>query len=279
MGVSGRNDRPVPQRKRSLQVNTNARRAAAALVLIGTGLAAVACTSDSGDDKTLTVCTNVPFVPFEYQDKGEYVGFDMDLMNLLAKRLDQTVEIVEIDFDSINSGSALNAGTCEIAAAGITITKERQAAMGMSDAYYQANQALVAPVSSKVTSLDDLSGLRVAVQSATTGESYANEHSSELGYEVVSYESMGDIASALSSGGADASIADLATWTGMIKTATDLHLVQKIPTDEHYGFAVQKDDADLLKEVNAMLSDAFDDGTYAKLYEQWIGEPYTGAAN
>lgn len=259
-------------------MNTNARRAAAALALIGTGLAAAACTSDSGDDSTLTVCTNVPFEPFEYMDGSEYVGFDMDLMNLLAERLDQTVEVVEIDFDSIASGSALNAGTCDIAASGLSITEERQEAMGMSQAYYRADQALVVPAGSAVATLDDLSGMRVAVQSGTTGETYADEHAAEFGYEPVAFETMGDIDSALKAGSVDASIADLATWTAMIGDDTALTLVQTIETAEHYGFAVQKDDAELLKEVNAMLDQAFKDGTYKELYEKWIGEPYTGDA-
>lgn len=257
-------------------MNTTARRAAAALALIGTGLAATAaCSSDSGED-TLTVCTNIPFEPFEYREDGEYVGFDMDLMQLLADRLDQTVEVVEIDFDSIGSGSALNAGTCDIAAAGISITEERKDAMGMSQAYYRADQALVVPSGSAVTSLDDLSGLKVAVQSGTTGKSYADDNAEAYGYEVIEFETMGDIASALTAESVDASIADLATWNKMIESAPELQLVQSIVTEEHYAFAVQKDDTELLDEVNAMLTEAFDDGTYAELYEKWIGEPYTG---
>lgn len=259
-------------------MNTNTRRAVAALALIGTGLAAAACTSDSGDDSTLTVCTEVPFAPFETKEGGDYVGFDIDLMNLLAERLDQEVEVVEIGFESIASGEALNAGTCDIGAAGLTITEERQAAMGMSQAYYRADQALVVATGSTVASLDDLSGMRVAVQSGSTGETYANDNAAEYGYEVVSFESMGDIASALTAKSVDASIADLATWTDMVETATNLTLVQTIETAEHYGFAVQKDDTALLEEVNAMLDQAFEDGTYAELYEKWIGEPYTGDA-
>ncbi|MEU5875096.1 transporter substrate-binding domain-containing protein [Glycomyces sp. NPDC047369] len=257
-------------------MNTHTRRAAAALALIGTGLAAAACSSGSDDDSTLTVCTNVPFAPFEYQEDGEYVGFDMDLMNMLAERLDQTVEVVEISFDSISSGEALNAGTCDIAAAGLSITEERQDAMGMSQAYYRADQALVVPTGSAVASLDDLSGLQVAVQSGSTGEAYANDNAEQYGFEVRAFESMGDIASALSTGTVGASIADLATWNEMIETASDLQLVQTIETAEHYGFAVQKDDTELLDEVNTMLDEIFADGTYAELYEKWIGEPYTG---
>ncbi|GAB3658459.1 type 2 periplasmic-binding domain-containing protein [Glycomyces tarimensis] len=254
-------------------MNTNARRAAAALALIGTGLAAAACSSE--DDDTLSVCTNVPFVPFESVEDDEYVGFDMDLMHLLADRLDQTVEVVEIDFDAIQSGSALNAGTCDIAAAGITITEERQEAMGMSQPYYRADQALVAPQGSGVEGLDDLDGARVAVQSATTGQDYAESVMDQYGFEPVAYDTMGDIATALTSDQVDASIADLATWTEMIQVADGLEQVETIETEEYYGFAVAKDDTELLDEVNAMLDAAFEDGTYAEIYEKWIGEPYT----
>jgi polar amino acid transport system substrate-binding protein len=257
-------------------VNTNARRAAAALALIGTGLAAAACTADSGDDDTLSVCTNIPFEPFEYREGDEYVGFDIDLMNLLAERLGQTVEIVEIGFESISSGEALNAGTCDIAAAGLTITEERQEAMGISQAYYRADQALVVPPGSTVTGLDGLEGLSVAVQSGTTGEAYADGIKDQYGFEPIAFESMGDIASAMTAGSVDASIADLPAWSAMIESAPDLTLVQPIETEEYYGFAVQKDDTELLGKVDAMLDEIFADGTYAELYEQWIGEPYTG---
>nr|WP_277605709.1 transporter substrate-binding domain-containing protein [Glycomyces sp. L485] len=243
--------------------------------MIGTGLAATACSSDSGDDETLSVCTNVPFVPFESLEDGEYVGFDMDLMHLLADRLDQTVEVVEIDFDAIQSGSALNAGTCDIAAAGISITEERQEAMGMSQAYYRADQALVTAAGSGIASLDDLDGTRVAVQAASTGEAYADSVSDQYGFEIVSFESMGDIVSALGSGSADASVADLPTWTQMVELSGDLTLAETIPTDEHYAFAVETGDTELLDEVDAMLDEAFEDGTYAELYEKWFHEPYT----
>ncbi|WP_035738384.1 transporter substrate-binding domain-containing protein [Glycomyces arizonensis] len=262
-------------------MNTTARRAAAALALIGTGLAAAACSSGTGggggeNDDTLTVCTNVPFEPFEFKgDGGDIVGFDIDLMNLLAERLDQTVEIVEIDFDSIQSGAALNAGTCDIAAAGISITDEREQALGLSQPYFRADQAFVTVKGSDIASLDDLEGATVAVQSATTGESYANSIKDQYGFEVRSFETMGDIVASMNSGASQASIADLATWTQMVEVADDLQLTDSIETDEHYAFAVQKDDTELLDEVNAMLDQAFEDGTYAELYEQWFHEPYT----
>ncbi|WP_199042445.1 transporter substrate-binding domain-containing protein [Glycomyces salinus] len=258
-------------------MKTIARLAAATLALTGSGLAA-ACSSDSGEDETLTVCTNVPFVPFESREGDEYVGFDMDLMDLLAERLDQTVEVVEIDFDAIQSGAALNNNTCDIAAAGLSITEERQEAMGMSQAYYRADQSLAAPADSGVASLDDLDGVQVGVQTATTGEAYANDIADQYGFEVRSFDNMGDIASALSTDTVQASIADVGPTNAMVEDTEGLALIETFETDEHYAFAVQKDDTELLDEVDAMLDEAFEDGTYAEIYEKWIGEPYTEGA-
>jgi polar amino acid transport system substrate-binding protein len=259
--------------RRSITVNHIARRTMAACALLVTGAAAVACTNDDADE-TLSICTDVPFPPFEVREGGEIVGFDADLMNLLADRLGQDTEWVEIDFDAIQSGSALNTGRCDIAAAGMTINAARQAAMGMSDPYFRNDQAFVALDGAGLSGLEDLDGQRVGVQSGSTGEEYANEHADEYGFETVSFESMGDIAQAIESGSVAASIADLATWNEMIETSDNIVLVDSFETEEYYGFAVARDNTELLDEVNAMLAEAIEDGTYAEIYERWIGEPY-----
>jgi polar amino acid transport system substrate-binding protein len=147
--------------------------------------------------------------------------------------------------------------------------------MGMSQAYYRADQSLAAPEDSGIASLDDLEGVQVAVQTASTGEAYAEENAEQYGFEVRSFDNMGSIASALSSGTVAASIADVGPTNAMVEDTEGIALIETIETEEHYAFAVQKDDTELLDEVNAMLDEAFEDGTYAELYEKWIGEPYT----
>lgn len=98
--------------------------AAASAVL----LAATACTStkSSGDgseislvksDK-LTTCTHLPYEPFQVKKGGEVVGFDVDVVDLVAKKLDVKQEIVDTPFEGIQTGEDLNAGKCDVAAAG-----------------------------------------------------------------------------------------------------------------------------------------------------------------
>lgn len=65
----------------------------------------------------IVVCTNVPYEPFSFTRNGEVVGFDIALMDKVARRLGVKQEIVDIDFDPIRSGAALNSGRCDVAAA------------------------------------------------------------------------------------------------------------------------------------------------------------------
>jgi polar amino acid transport system substrate-binding protein len=92
----------------------------------------------------LTTCTNLPYEPFQFKQGDKVVGFDVDIVDLAAKKLGVTQDIVDIDFAVIKSGAALNAGKCDVAAAGMTITPERQQNIDFSDPYFDATQALLA---------------------------------------------------------------------------------------------------------------------------------------
>ena len=59
---------------------------------------------------TLTVCSDIPYEPFEYEENGEYVGFDMDLMKEIAAGLDLDFTVQDVGFDGLQSGAVLAAG-------------------------------------------------------------------------------------------------------------------------------------------------------------------------
>src|SRR6185369_6840535 len=74
----------------------------------------------------LTVCTHLAYKPFQFKDdSGKIVGFDVDLMDVVAKKLGVTQDIVDIDFAQITSGAVFAAKKCDTGAAAITITPER----------------------------------------------------------------------------------------------------------------------------------------------------------
>jgi polar amino acid transport system substrate-binding protein len=103
--------------------------------------------ADSGVDLVnsgqLTTCTHLPYRPFQFEQGGEIVGFDVDMIDLVAKRLGVEQAIIDTPFEGIQSGEDLNARKCDIAAAAMTITPEREEKIAFSDPYFDANQALL----------------------------------------------------------------------------------------------------------------------------------------
>jgi polar amino acid transport system substrate-binding protein len=213
----------------------------------------------------LTVCTNPPYEPFEYKDGDTLVGLDIDIVQAVADDLGVTLVPVETGFDGIQSGAALNAGTCDIVASAITITDERAGKLDFSTPYFDANQGLLVPSGSGLTSLESLAGKKVGVQLATTGETYATDN----GLEVVSFEDLGLQVQALKNGQVDAIINDIAV---LGPYATDGYEVgTEFVTGEQYGLGVKKGNTALLAAVDATIDRITSDGTYDTLYAKYIG--------
>jgi polar amino acid transport system substrate-binding protein len=266
----------------------HARRAttlAAAVALVIGGVAGCAKedtggTTDSGvalvKSGVLTTCTHLPYAPFQSKDQtGKVVGFDVALIDLVAAKLSVTQEIVDTPFEGIKSGSDLNAGKCDVAAAGMTITDERKQVLDFSDPYFDATQALAVVAGKEVKTLEDLAGKRLGVQGGTTGADYVNAQVKEKGLkiEVVSYRDLAALQQALSTNQVAAAVNDLPVWNEYIKANPGKVVVSAgFDTGEKYGFAVKKGNAELLKTVNEALAAARTDGTYDKIYATWIGE-------
>src|ERR1700712_4847637 len=112
----------------------------------------------------LTTCTHMPYPPFQYVQDSKVVGFDVDLIDLVAKDLGVQQKIVDTPFENIKTGAALNAGECDLAAAGMTITDERKKNLDFSLPYFDATQALLAKKGSGITSMDSAKGKKVGSQ-------------------------------------------------------------------------------------------------------------------
>lgn len=219
----------------------------------------------------LTVCTHLPYEPFEFTEGSEVVGFDIDLMDLLAEEVgaEETV-VVNTPFEGIQSGEDLNARKCDIAAAGMTITPERQEAIAFSDPYFNATQALIVPADSDVATLEDLQGMTLGVQSGTTGALYAEENAPE-GVTLRTYEDLALLLTAVKTGQIDAAINDNGVLYDYVQDNPDLEVVTEFDTGEQYGFGLRKEGSEeLLETVNTVLEQAREDGTYDEIYEEWF---------
>ncbi|MFE9595325.1 ABC transporter substrate-binding protein [Streptomyces sp. NPDC006294] len=220
----------------------------------------------------LTTCTHLPYPPFQFERDGEVVGFDVALVDLVAKNLEVEQEIKDTPFENFKTGAFLNSGECDLAAAGMTITDERKKNVDFSVPYFDATQALLATKESGVTSLADVKSKnkKLGAQAETTGESYATGQ----GFDPVAFESSDAVLNGLRTGQVDAIVIDYPVVQGWLKdkaNADRFVLGQNIETGEQYGFSVKKGNDKLRAAIDKAIKDARADGTYDKLYQQWIG--------
>lgn len=252
------------------------------LVLIAaTALLLTACGDDEGGNGgdgsgldlvtagTLTVCTDAPYPPMEYEEDGEFTGFDIELMRAIAEDNGLDLAVANTGFDPITSGLAMEAGDCDIAAASITITAEREENIDFSDPYFVADQSLLTTRDTGIATLSDLDGRNLGVQTGTTGEIYANENAT--GATVISFENPGDLFTALSAGNIDAILQDIVPNAAQAAEDDSLVVVETYPTAEEYGFAAQEEGSeDVLEAVNTSLAKLRSDGTYDEIYEEFF---------
>ncbi|WP_433478245.1 substrate-binding periplasmic protein [Spirillospora sp. CA-142024] len=264
---------------------------------LGAGLAALALTASAcGGDKgatvqgvkliekgALTSCTHLPYPPFQSEDKktGKVVGFDVDIIDLVAKKLGVTQKVVDTPFETMKTGSALNAGKCDIQMGGMTITPERKRFMDVSDPYFDATQALMAKKGSGITSLDDVKSkkLKLGSQAGTTGEDYVKSK----GFDPRSFDNSNAELSGLRTEQVDVIVQDDPVVKGWLKVPLNAQyeIVANLNTGEQYGMWMRKNNnPELVKITNQVIAQAKSDGTYKKIYEKWIGTmPKTGGGS
>lgn len=238
-------------------------------------VAACGSSGDTGDlglitADVLTVCTDSPYPPMEFEEDGEFTGFDIELMRAIADEMGLSgIEVSNTGFDPITSGLAMEAGDCDVAAASITITAEREENIDFSDGYFTADQSLLVSDGSP-TALADYSGSSLGVQTGTTGEIYANENAPD-GTDIQSFENPGDLFTALEAGNIQGVLQDIVPNAEYALNNDGVSLAETYPTDETYGFATKEEGAEaVLEAVNDALGELRDNGTYDDIYSDWF---------
>jgi ABC-type amino acid transport substrate-binding protein len=225
-----------------------------------------------GGGEQITVASDIAYPPFEFEKNGEPVGFDIDLMREIGKRAGFTPEFKNVTFDGIIPGLGNNLYDASISA--MTITEEREQKVDFSDPYFNADQSLMVQSDSPIKSLEDIGDGTVGVQLGTTGELKAKEFKQQgkITGEIRTFDLFTDASAALENGQIDAVINDVPTSAYTAdQSGGALELVQTFPTGEQYGIAFPTD-SELVQPVNEALQEIKDDGTYAKIYEEWIGQ-------
>lgn len=219
----------------------------------------------------LTVCSDAPYEPFEFQNEDKsWTGFDMDIMTAIAQRYGLALEVTVQPFDGI--WLAPKAGTCDVVASSMTITEERAANAAFSDGYFDSFQSLLVRTEDKDTlnSVAALAGKTIAVQTGTTGEEYAKAHVPDA--KLQSFDDAAAMFLALESKQIDAVLQDFPINAyRATKMGTSAVSIKFDTASEKYGFATSQDNTDLIAAINESLTEFRTNGVYDSIFKKYFG--------
>jgi polar amino acid transport system substrate-binding protein len=230
--------------------------------------------------KVFVVGTDAAYAPFESQnEKGEIVGFDIDVVKAIAAKAGIEVKFVNTPWEGIFN--ALGQGDRDLLVSAVTITDERKQTMDFTDPYFDAVQLIAVKESSKVAKFADLKKLKVGVQTGTTGDEAVSKLLGKTNPNIKRFESTPLALKELESGGLDAVVADNGVVInyvannpgGKFKNVSDKEFVP-----EQYGIPVKRGNTELLAKLNKGLAEIKADGTYAKIFAQYFGAAPAAAA-
>lgn len=213
-------------------------------------------TGCKSDDNKLILATEAGFAPYEYYQDGEIVGVDIDIARDIAASLGKELVIKDVSFDFIIN--EIKSGKSDIGAAGMSITKERLEEVDFSVEYAVSNQVVIVPMDSKITSIDQISNQRIAVQLGTVADSYVNENYKDA--TVIRQKKYLSMVEDLKAGKVDLIIMDLLPASEIVKSNDGLKILDEYLFTDKYGMAIKKGNKELLDKVNDVLTRLMSEG-------------------
>lgn len=219
---------------------------------------------------TLKMATNAYFAPYEYYDGETIVGIDAEIAAKVAEKLGMTLEIVDMQFDSILT--AVQEGSVDFGMAGMTVNEDRLKEVDFTISYANGVQAIIVKEGSAITTADDLyaegATYKVGVQLGTTGDTYCTD---DFGDErVVRYANGNEAVLALASGSVDCVIIDNEPAKNLVAANEGLTILETEYTNEDYAICVAKGNQELLNKLNTAIDELIADGTVKSIIDKYI---------
>ncbi|XXM73814.1 transporter substrate-binding domain-containing protein [Lysinibacillus sphaericus] len=244
-------------------------------LLLSAGLAACGSKESgtaSGDSKKLIMGTSADYKPFEYVDTAnsdQFIGYDIDLANMLADELGYEVEIKDMEFSGLIT--ALKTGQVDFVLSAMTPTPERKKNVDFSDVYYTAKNMIITKTDSGISSEKDLDGKTVGVQLGSIQQDEAEGMQSSIDLKVETRDRIPELIQDLQNGRFDAIIIENTVAAGYLDKNNDLQGSTMDVSEEEAGSAIAfPKDSELTEEFNDALKKLQENGELDKLAEKWF---------
>jgi polar amino acid transport system substrate-binding protein len=210
-------------------------------------------------------------------ERGEFEGFEVDLVRAIGRKLGRDVEIQDLGFQALFA--ATSSGRIDMAISSITITPERPKNVAFTQGYYDSDMALAAANETKLKGLADLKGTTLGALATSTGETWIKENMAKYGIAgMKTYNTQQDLLLDTRNGRVDGAISDLAGMQFTFTKMPGMKIVERIPTGDQYAILMKKG-SPLVETVNNAVSELKKDGTLAALHKKWLGaDPESGTS-
>jgi len=225
-----------------------------ALRLIKPGTLTVGTLSDAPP----SVCIN---------GQGQFTGFDNELLRAIAEKVGLTVNFVGTDFSGLLAQVA--GRRFDVGSSSITTTDARRRTVGFTNGYDFGYFSLVVPSGSPITGFGELgAGQRIGVVQGTVQEAYVID---TLGLQPVKFPDYNTVYASLKTRQIDAWVAPSQQAQGTVKPGDSAVIVENtFSLDNFVAYAVAKENKPLIDALNTGLDAVIADGTWARLYSQWV---------
>ena len=236
-------------------------------------LVAIVLSGCAAKKEELVVGMELAYPPFETTDeKGEPMGISVEMAYALGEYLERPVRIENMSFSGLIP--ALTTGKIDVILSSMTITEERAKTVAFSEPYAKAQLSLLVYNESPVQRFEDLKadGRKLAVKNGTTGHLFALANLPEA--NVVVFDKESACVLEVSQGRADAFVYDALTVHRNAQQYPTTRTVFEPFQDEYeyWGMALQQEDTELIKGVNAWLAQYQAEGGMNKLGDKYLGE-------
>ncbi|WP_458413785.1 substrate-binding periplasmic protein [Schinkia sp. CFF1] len=213
--------------------------------------------------------------PYNFLNENkEMDGFDADIAKEIAKRLGVKVEFVAQEFSGMIAG--LLAEKFDGVISQMTITDERKQQMDFSDPYI-TNQvkAIVQEGNNTIKSVEDFKGKNIGVGLGTNDETYLRtELMPKVGdFKIMTYNDVITTLKDLDAGRIDATINNMYALKPVVEEqGFKIKAVGDAIKSDQAGIATRKGNPELISELNRILAEMKQDGTYKEIFVKWFGE-------
>ncbi len=224
--------------------------------------------SDTTSTKMI-VGTSADNPPYEFFQSGKFVGFDIALMEEVAKELKTEIEFKDMNFDGILG--SLTSGRIDAAIATITNSEERGKSVDFSNGYYVATKSLVCLNDTTVKSETNLENQTIGVQAGSVHELYANGDLKKKipTIKIKSLPRIPDLIQDLKAKRIACMMVGTKEAQALITETPDLTSITLEDTKEAFAIALPKGSS-LTEKINGALENLEKKGTIEALKKKWL---------